>query len=150
MLTTQNKVSTLKSMPPTLTHIALHVPDLPSCVSFYERYCGLHTCHERSDADGQVVWLAEAGREQEFILVLIHGGPGCFRKENDYSHLGFACASRAAVDAVAERARTDGCLLWAPRDQPYPVGYYCGLRDPAGNAIEFSFGQPLGPGAPVA
>jgi hypothetical protein len=27
------------------------------------------------------------------------------------------------------------------------VGYYCGLRDPDGNSVEFSYGQPLGPGA---
>ncbi|MCX4198148.1 sugar phosphate nucleotidyltransferase [Methylobacterium organophilum] len=32
-------------------------------------------------------------------------------------------------------------------DEPYPVGYYCGVRDPAGNYVEFSYGQPLGPGA---
>ncbi|MCZ6873564.1 MAG: VOC family protein, partial [bacterium] len=26
-------------------------------------------------------------------------------------------------------------------------GYYCGVRDPDGNMVEFSYGQPLGPGA---
>ncbi|MDO8695654.1 MAG: VOC family protein, partial [Pseudomonas sp.] len=36
---------------------------------------------------------------------------------------------------------------WPPRDEPYPVGYYCGVRDPAGNYVEFSYGQPLGPGS---
>ncbi|HHM4583493.1 TPA: VOC family protein, partial [Pseudomonas aeruginosa] len=45
------------------------------------------------------------------------------------------------------RAEAAGCLVWAPRDEPYPVGYYCGLRDPAGNYVEFSYGQPLGPGS---
>ena len=52
------------------------------------------------------------------------------------------------VDPVypAEAARS-GCLIWPPRDEPYPVGYYCGLRDPNGNYVEFSYGQPLGPGA---
>ena len=45
---------------------------------------------------------------------------------------------------MAEQA---GCLIWPPRDEPYPVGYYCGLRDPAGNNVEFSYGQPLGPGS---
>jgi hypothetical protein len=34
------------------------------------------------------------------------------------------------------------------RDDPYPAGTYCGVSDPDGNAVEFSFGQPLGPGAP--
>jgi len=37
--------------------------------------------------------------------------------------------------------------VWPPRDEPFPVGYYCGLRDPNGNYVEFSYGQPLGPGA---
>jgi len=41
---------------------------------------------------------------------------------------------------VAEQARTEGCLLWAPREEPYPVGYYCGVRDPDGHFVEFSFG----------
>ena len=39
-------------------------------------------------------------------------------------------------------------LLWAPRQEAFPVGYYCGLVDPDGQYVEFSFGQPLGPGAP--
>ena len=45
----------------------------------------------------------------------------------------------------------EACLAfyqaWAPRQEPYPVGYYCGLKDPDGNFVEFSYGQPLGPGA---
>jgi len=54
----------------------------------------------------------------------------------------------AAFTHVALHVRDlAGCLLWAPREEPYPVGYYCGLRDPDGNAVEFSYGQPLGPGA---
>ena len=40
-----------------------------------------------------------------------------------------------------------GGMSWPPVDEPYPVGYYCGLRDPDGNFVEFSYGQPLGPGA---
>ncbi len=56
-------------------------------------------------------------------------------------------AFTSAVDAIAERARAAGILEWEPRQEPYPVGYYCGLRDPDGNFVEFSYGQPLGPGA---
>jgi len=79
--------------------------------------------------------------------VLLPGGPGRDQAERDYSHFGFALDSREAVDAIAARAEKAGCLIWAPREEPYPVGYYCGLRDPDGNAVEFSWGQPLGPGA---
>ena len=130
---------------PVLTHIALHVADLERCREFYRDYCGMETYHQREDDSG-VVWLAEP-RRNDLILVLIPGGAGQVHPASDYSHLGFAVNSREDVDAIAERARDAGLLLWEPRDEPYPVGYYCGLRDPDGNAVEFSYGQPLGPGA---
>lgn len=135
-------------MTPTLTHLALHVRDLAACVAFYRDFCAMKCVHERYDGEGgQVVWLAEPGRETELILVMLAGGPGRDRGDGDYSHFGFALDSRAAVDAIAEKGRAAGCLLWPPREEPYPVGYYCGLSDPDGNAVEFSYGQPLGPGA---
>lgn len=136
-------------MRPTLTHLALHVRDLEACVAFYRDFCGLAVVHEREDgAGGKVVWLAEPGRETEFIFVLIAGGPGREHGERDFSHFGFALASRREVDEIAARAEAAGRLVWAPREEPYPVGYYCGLKDPDGNFVEFSYGQPLGPGAP--
>ncbi len=131
-----------------LTHLALHVRDLDANVSFYETFCGLRCVHRRSPPGGQAVaWLAEPGREREFILVFISGGPQRSTQGNDFSHLGFALESREAVDAMAARAEQAGCLVWPPREEPYPVGYYCGLKDPDGNFVEFSYGQPLGPGA---
>lgn len=133
------------------THVALHVRDLAACVAFYRDFCCLKVVHERGGPDEasatQVVWLAQPGREREFIFVLLSGGPGQVRNERDFSHFGFAMESRDAVDAIAEKARKAGCLIWEPRDEPYPVGYYCGVRDPDGNSVEFSYGQPLGHGA---
>jgi catechol 2,3-dioxygenase-like lactoylglutathione lyase family enzyme len=134
---------------PVLTHVALHVKDFARSVAFYRDFCGLKEVHGRTDAatGSAVAWLAEPGRETELIFILISGGPGQTRSERDFSHFGFALASRGAVDAVAERARRQGCLLWPPREEPFPVGYYCGIADPDGHAVEFSYGQPLGPGA---
>jgi len=134
-------------MPPTLTHLALHVPGLDSCIAFYEQFCGMHVFHERAGKGSRIVWMAEPGKEREFIFVIMPGGQNRKLAENDYNHFGFALASRADVDAIAACARQAGCLIWEPRDEPYPVGYYCGVRDPAGNYVEFSYGQPLGPGA---
>ena len=135
-------------MSAVLTHLALHVRDIEACIAFYQDYAGLKLIHQRDNkAGGEVVWLAEAGREQEFILVLLPGGPGRNQPDSDFSHLGFALPSRAAVDVIAARGKQDGILAWATREEPYPVGYYCGLRDPDGNFVEFSYGQPLGPGA---
>ncbi len=129
------------------THLALHVKDLDACLAFYTDYAGMALVHDRLDKGKRIVWLAEPGRERDFIVVLIPGGPGRDQAETDFSHLGFALASHAAVDAIADRARKAGILEWEPKQEPYPVGYYCGIRDPDGNFVEFSYGQPLGPGA---
>ena len=137
----------MSERPPSLTHIALQARDLDATIAFYEAYCGLNIVHDRSDRGTRVVWLAERGRERDFIIVLMPGGQGRKPAEGDYSHLGFALASQAAVDAIAERARAEGRLLWPPKQEPWPVGYYCGVIDPDGTMVEFSYGQPLGPGA---
>lgn len=130
-----------------LTHLALHVRDLDACIDFYASYADMHLVHDRVSGSKRVVWLAEKKDEQNFILVLIPNGPGRAQSAEDFSHLGFAMESRDAVDAVAERAKIAGILEWSPRDEPYPVGYYCGIKDPDGYFVEFSYGQPLGPGA---
>ncbi len=134
-------------MTPNLTHIALHVRDLEACIAFYREFCGMDVSHERESAGKRIVWLAEPGRESDFIFVLLPGGPGREQAAGDFSHFGFALDSKAAVDAIAAKADEAGCLAWVPRQEPYPVGYYCGLKDPDGNFVEFSYGQPLGPGA---
>ncbi|MCJ8169066.1 VOC family protein [Atopomonas sediminilitoris] len=136
-------------MLPTLTHIALHVPDLDACIAFYRSFCGLRIVHERPGKGARIVWMAEPGKEHTFIFVIMPGGTQKHLADDDYSHFGFALDSRAAVDAIASKAQAQGCLIWPPRDEPYPVGYYCGVRDPAGHYVEFSYGQPLGPGAEV-
>jgi catechol 2,3-dioxygenase-like lactoylglutathione lyase family enzyme len=134
-------------MSPTLTHIALQVPDLQRCIAFYQDFCGMHVFHERPGKGSRIVWMAEPGKEQQFILVMMPGGVERQLSPTDYGHFGFAVDSRDAVERIAEQAQAAGCLIWPPRDEPFPVGYYCGVRDPAGNAVEFSYGQPLGPGA---
>jgi catechol 2,3-dioxygenase-like lactoylglutathione lyase family enzyme len=134
-------------MATAFTHLALHVHDLEACIAFYKDYAHMLMIHDRSSAGKRIVWLAEPGRESEFIIVLIPGGPGRNQLATDFSHLGFALDSKAAVDLIAEQARNAQILEWEPRQEPYPVGYYCGVRDPDGNFVEFSFGQPLGPGA---
>lgn len=133
-----------------LTHVALHVPDLDTCIDFYHRYVGMAVIHQRggsADHPQRIVWMSEPGRESDFVFVMMPGGTALTLPERDYRHLGFAVASKAAVDAKVELAEKDGCLLWPARQEPFPVGYYCGVMDPAGNQVEFSYGQPLGPGS---
>ena len=131
-------------MVPKLTHLAMHVHDLDACVSFYREVCGMKIVHDRGSEVTRVVWLAEPGRENDLVFVLIPGGPRHDQPERDFSHIGLAVDIRGAVDAFADRARDAGYLAWEPREEPYPVGYYCGLRDPDGRIVEISFGQPFG------
>lgn len=132
---------------PRMTHVALHVTDLPACVAFYQTFCNMKVVHRREGGPKTIVWMAEPEREQEFIFVIMDCGQDLTLAEDDYRHFGFAVANKEQVDQIADRAEKAGCLLWAPRQEPYPVGYYCGLKDPNGNSVEFSYGQPLGPGA---
>ena len=136
-------------MQPTLTHVALHVRDIEACIAFYEAVCGMAVVHARDGKElgERIVWMSEPGREREFVFVLLPGGPGHRQAEGDFSHLGFAVGSKAEVDRFAELGRERGCLALAPVQDEYPAGYFCVLTDPDGNIVEFSYGQPLGPGA---
>ncbi|QKE63237.1 VOC family protein [Aquipseudomonas campi] len=116
-------------MRPSLTHIALHVPDLQACIDFYEQFCGMRIIHERAGKGSKIVWMAEPGKEHQFIFVIMPGGTERHLAADDYSHFGFALDSRQQVDAVAQQAELAGCLIWAPREEPYPVGYYCGQNE---------------------
>lgn len=131
-------------MEPALTHIALHVHDLDAAVAFYRDFCALVVVHERPTRQGRVVWLAPPDAPAAVALVLLPGGAVRPQEAHDYSHLGFALDSTTAVDAVAARAQAAGCLVWPPRQEGEPVGYYCGVQDPDGRVVEFSYGQPLG------
>ena len=130
-----------------MTHIALHVADIEACIAFYQEYCQMKIVHQRESDGKRIVWLAEEGKENDFIIVMMPEGKPIEQASNDYSHLGFAVESREQVDEIAEKARLAGCLSWPAIDEPYPVGYYCGVKDPNGTIVEFSYGQPLGPGA---
>lgn len=130
-------------MAPHLTHIALQVGDLDASVVFYEEFCGMHLSHQRMDEAMRVAWIAEPSHDDDFVFVLIERAGRRPQAEDDFGHLGFALESREAVDEIAARAGPR--LAWPPRDHPFPTGYLCGVRDPDGNIVEFSYGQPLRP-----
>ena len=131
----------------SLTHVALHVQDLDACIEFYQTFCNMRFVCERPDKGSRIVWMAEPGKEHDFVFVIMPGGQPRNLAADDYSHFGFALDSPEAVDAIAARAASSGCLIWPPKQGSLYTGYYCGLRDPNGNYVEFSYGQPLGPGA---
>jgi catechol 2,3-dioxygenase-like lactoylglutathione lyase family enzyme len=152
--------------PSVLTHIALPVRDIDATLDFYRRYTTLDVIHERYDESTGLrsAWLAnpgdvtDAGAElgiqaARFVIVLICGTlpkqiTGDIKEEYGFlrsiSHLGISCESREAVDAIAAKAKAEGCLLLGPMYRNPIVGYICIVTDPDGNNIEFSVEQVLG------
>lgn len=132
-------------MGPTCTHIAIFARDIDRSVAFYRRYADLHEAHRRVDGGVSVAWLAETGRDSEFVIVLIEADHAEAVNPAPLAHIGYAVSSRAVVDRLAREAAEDGILSDGPRDAGPIVGYYCIIRDPDGNLVEFSHGQSLGP-----
>jgi len=132
-------------MPAHITHVALFVADPQQTVEFYERFVGLHVVHDRVDDNVRVVWLSEQEHDPEFVIVAIAAVPGQLSVPPHLAHFGYDLPSRAAVDEVAARGDAAGVLVHAPTDAGPIVGYFCMLRDPDGNLVEFSHGQPINP-----
>lgn len=130
---------------PRLTHVALFVADVDRSVSFYREFARLHVVHERIDGGVHVAWLSEQEHDPEFVIVVIGQRPGRDGEPPHLAHFGFAVENREAVDAVAAHAGAAKCLAEPPRDAGSVVGYFCLLRDPDGNLVEFSFGQSINP-----
>lgn len=130
---------------PRLTHVALFVADVARSVAFYREFAGMHVVHDRVDGSVHVAWISEQERDPEFVIVVIGQAPGRAGSPPHMAHFGFALASRADVDAVGARAAAGGCLVEAAHDAGPIVGYYCLLRDPDGNLVEFSHGQSINP-----
>lgn len=131
----------------SFTHIALHVSDVRACIKFYCEFAGLEVIRERKTSlneESLIAWLAEPTKHDSFIFVILPSGTYLKQHDNNFSHLGFAVKNKRAVDELADRARELNVLAWEPRQEPYPVGYYCGVYDPNGTIVEFSYGQPLG------
>jgi lactoylglutathione lyase len=127
------------------THVALPVADLDASLAWYERYTPLRTIDRRSDEVGQSAWLAHPeATDRPFVLVLVSFDDrrGVRQPQlTPFAHLGVELPTKEEVDAVAERARAEGCLAWEPVQLPPPVGYVCAASDPDGNVVEFSFDQ---------
>jgi lactoylglutathione lyase len=143
-----------------LTHIALPVRDLDKTLAFYQRYTTLALIHTRYDEETNMrtAWLGNerdrtAAGLARFVIVLIEGAlpkqiTGDIEETYGFlksiSHLGLSLDSREAVDAVADLAREEGCLLLGPMYRNAVVGYICIVTDPDGNNLEFSVEQELG------
>lgn len=131
---------------PHLTHVALFVKDPARTVDFYQRFVGLYLVHDRTDNGTRVVWLSEQEQDPSFVIVAITAPPAQQGVPPHMAHFGYDVPSRDRVDEIAARAAQEGILEQSPVDAGKIVGYMCIVRDPDGNLVEFSHGQPINPG----
>ena len=77
------------------THIALHVREIDTCVSFHKEFCGPELAHEKFGDKGQwIVWMAELGHENDFVLSCCRVGPAAIRASGTSAILASPCRAR--------------------------------------------------------
>ncbi|MDX2031787.1 MAG: VOC family protein [Blastocatellia bacterium] len=128
-----------------LDHIALLTADVARAARFYCDWAGMRIIHDRCEPGHthRVIWVRLAEDDNSLILVLIQSeepGPDGWPR-GAMNHFGFHVSSRADVDAIAARARGLGILEDEPQYAGPIVGYFCTIRDPDGNLLEFSCEQ---------
>ena len=131
-------------MTPRLTHICLHVESLDQCVQFYKRYCQMEVLDDRSENGEGSIYLSELGREKVMVLQFKSGDENATLSDNEERHFGFVVGSKKDVDDIARMGEEDGILFFEP-DEYLPGAYICGVEDPNGNCVEFSFGHSVPP-----
>jgi catechol 2,3-dioxygenase-like lactoylglutathione lyase family enzyme len=103
----------------------------------------MEVVHRRCD-ETPVAWLGWGEDPPVFVIVLLEGDYEQ-NAQPAWQHIGLSVDSREEVDAVYQRAEADGIAeLWPPAYAGPIVGYFCGVRDPDGNMVEFSHGQRIG------
>jgi catechol 2,3-dioxygenase-like lactoylglutathione lyase family enzyme len=124
-----------------LDHIAMLTPDVERAKQFYCAWAGMRVIHDRQDADTghRVAWVRLADDPNGLVIVMVQSNEQ--RHEGRMDHFGFHVSSRADVDAIAERARAENILVEEPQYAGPVVGYYCMIKDPDGNLLEFSCEQ---------
>ncbi|MFI5345401.1 MAG: VOC family protein [Elusimicrobiota bacterium] len=123
------------------THVTFVVADIDKTVEFYREFFGLTVVRDRRAEGGSTVWLGPAtpkGTAPAYVLVIEKG-----EVKNRLDHLGFQCAAKADVDALAAKAKARGALAEGPKDSGGAVGYWALFRDPDGNLVEATCGQPI-------
>ena len=125
----------------SVNHIALVVADAEKSAEFYQNYCGMEVIHQRQDGDFHVKWVRAPQQKDGFMLVLLETLADVSAAGGLMDHLGIYVENRSAVDAIAAKANQDGILVEGPVYAGEIVGYYCMVRDPDGNLVEFSCEQ---------
>lgn len=127
------------SVPPQLTHYAMHCRDIEATLAFYRDVCGMTLGHDRDDNGLRVAWMMPTGGDAGIYFVFISDGDPAPQRDGDIGHMGFELPTREDVDRIARIGAERDCIAWPPRQDPPPVGYNCALRDPDGKYVEFSY-----------
>jgi predicted lactoylglutathione lyase len=90
------------------------------------------------------VYMSEAGRQNGLVFQFKSGGENLTLNDGEERHFGFVVESRETVDDIAKMARQDGIIFFEP-DEYLPGAYLCGVKDPNGNCVEFSYGHKVPP-----
>jgi catechol 2,3-dioxygenase-like lactoylglutathione lyase family enzyme len=113
-----------------IRYVGYSVTDFDGERAFYENVWGL----EPVSSDDGMAWFKAQGHDEHHVVRLRRGDV------NRVDVVAFAAASRADVDALADRVVTDGCkIVQAPHDLTTPGGGY-GFRffNPDGMLFEIS------------
>jgi len=141
---------------PRCDHIAFRVHDLERSIRFYEAMLPARVVRTKSGSDfhrTRIAYLQPEG-QPGFAIVLIQPTrvrwilamahrlvPRQFRS---FEHFGLACESREAVDERFELAKQLRVpILNPPTYVDEYVGYIFEVKDPDGNAVEWTYGKRL-------
>jgi lactoylglutathione lyase len=138
---------------PRWTHVAIPVSNLDRSIEFYTQLTPLVVVARNDDDNGRGAWLSNDKQvEDPFVLVIAEFFPEVAKRFGQepgvphatlapFAHIGIELPTKEDVDAMAERARDMGALMWEPQLMAAHIGYICAAQDPDGNVIEFSFNQ---------
>ena len=138
---------------PRWTHVAIPVSNLERAIEFYTTLTPLVVVARNEDENGRGAWLSNDKQvEDPFVLVIAEFIPEVaarFGREPGvpqatlapFAHIGIELPNKEDVDAMADRAREMGVLMWEPTQMAAHIGYICAAKDPDGNVIEFSWNQ---------
>lgn len=128
-----------------LDHVAVRSSNIERSTRFYCEWAGMEVIHDRRDPGHthRVVWVRLAQAAGSLTIVMIESENGGLQgwPKGTMDHFGFHVTSRAEVDSIAERASAAGILVDAPQYAGPVVGYFCTIKDPDGNLLEFSCEQ---------
>ncbi|MEK7434077.1 MAG: VOC family protein [Cyanobacteriota bacterium] len=124
-----------------LSHIALIVKDLNKMIDFYKFFAEMKVVHQRDDDGIRVAWL-KLPKEKSLIIVMIEVKESPESNGNQrFNHFGFDTDSKEKVDEISQKAELNNCIVHKAMDGGKILGYFCMLKDPEGNNLEFAYGQ---------